>query len=74
MARHIGMYRRSELIRLAGQLSETELRVAARLVVESNCTLGKHKQETDAETGNEVCSRCGKVIDDYPDVPAYTTS
>lgn len=74
MTRHVGMYRRSELIRLAGQPSDTELQAAAHLLIASACTRGEHKQETDAETGNEVCGRCGEVIDDYPDVTAVSTT
>jgi hypothetical protein len=70
MPRHVGMYRRSELIRLAGAPSEPVLRVAAERIVSAACAAGRHRQETDSETGNEVCRVCGVVVDDYADVAA----
>lgn len=73
MPRHVGMYRRSELIRLAGIPSEAVLQVAAQRSREAACAAGQHQQETDSDTGDEVCRLCGTVIDDYPDVPPMTT-
>ncbi len=62
------MYRRS-LLRGASP-DRGVLAAAARIAAETACDAGRHQQETDSETGNEVCSRCGHVIDDYPDVTA----
>lgn len=36
-------------------------------VTAGRCDAGVHRQETDAETGNEVCRWCGAVLDDYAD-------
>ena len=70
MPQHVGMYRRSELIRLAGIPSDAVLRVAASRLRSAACDSDQHQQETDSESGNEVCGRCGVVIDDYADVAA----
>lgn len=68
MPRGTGMYRRSELIRLAGQPGDQVLQVTANWTLEAACGSGQHRPETDAETGNEVCRVCGFVVDDYADV------
>jgi hypothetical protein len=69
VARYIGMYRRSQLIRSASEQADGyERAIAARLILAFNCARGKHRQETDADTGNEVCGICGEIIDDYSDL------
>lgn len=44
----------------------------AETIGAERCGKGLHKPETDADTGNEVCSRCQTVTDDYPDVSPQT--
>lgn len=70
MARYVGMYRRSELARIAKITSQDSgiLRATAIRAAELRCAAGSHRQETDAQTGDEVCQFCGVVIDDYADV------
>lgn len=41
--------------------------VAARILVNQDCAAGKHRAETDDQTGNEVCRFCKTVTDDYSD-------
>lgn len=43
-------------------------RQMARILVENDCAEGRHRPETDTETGDEVCRYCKTVIDDYSDV------
>jgi len=68
MPRHVGMYRRSELIRQAGAPSDRLLGTAAARTATANCAAGRHRQETDETTGNEVCRDCAAIVDDYADV------
>jgi hypothetical protein len=37
--------------------------VAARLLVEHDCAEGRHRTETDSDTGDEVCRFCGEVVE-----------
>jgi hypothetical protein len=36
-------------------------------VAAARCAVGEHRQETDDETGNEVCRYCRVILDDYGD-------
>jgi len=36
---------------------------AALMRVRLDCAVGKHRTETDAETGDEVCKFCGAIVD-----------
>lgn len=36
---------------------------AARISVALDCAHGKHRTETDSETGDEVCRFCGVVVE-----------
>lgn len=70
MTRYLGMYRRAELIRLTGVPTDSALQIAAERSQAAACESGQPQQETDSETGNEVCRSCGAVVDDYADVAA----
>lgn len=35
---------------------------AALILTAADCDAGKHRTETDAETGDEVCRFCGAVV------------
>jgi hypothetical protein len=59
---------------LAGGPSEAVLQVAAARLRSTQCAVGEHRQETDADTGNEVCGLCGTVLDDYADVDADSSA
>jgi hypothetical protein len=69
------MYRRALLRSGAGMaLDDPAVRVrAAGSVIAARCAVGEHRQETDAETGNEVCRWCKKVLDDYEGVAPWTS-
>lgn len=42
---------------------EATRRMAVRLITETDCAAGRHRTETDAETGDEVCRFCGAVVE-----------
>lgn len=67
MTKYLGMYRRAEL-RRQHETGAAIFMLAAHLAGEAACAGGRHKQETDPDTGDEVCQRCGLVLDDYADV------
>jgi hypothetical protein len=49
--------------RVQGPKKVAVRQVAARLAVEGRCADGRHTTETDAETGDEICRYCGKMIE-----------
>lgn len=62
------MYRRQLLRACGADLEDLAVRIrVAECIAAARCAAGEHRQETDAETGNEVCRWCGAVLDDYAD-------